>query len=226
MVLQPGTPELEATAPTSLAASYLVGLPTFGPPLTASGLSGEVMPVVDQANGTGLACTPLNALNTLAVSGKIALIDRGTCTFAEKVKNAQNAGAIGVIIVDNVEGSPPGGLGGADPTIVIPSVRITLADGNTFKAALRFRSRTRSGVMVAMRLNLAIYAGADAAGRALMFTPNPVQIGTPPPSVSQWDTSATPNLLMEPSLNGDLTHSVTLPQDLTFAALRDLGWNP
>ena len=43
----------------------------------------------------------------LAVNGKIALIDRGTCTFPEKVKTAQNAGAIGVIIVDNVAGSPP-----------------------------------------------------------------------------------------------------------------------
>ena len=65
------------------------------------------MPVVDQANGTGLACTAFNAVNTLAVNGKIALIDRGTCTFPEKVKNAQNAGAIGVIIADNAAGSPP-----------------------------------------------------------------------------------------------------------------------
>ena len=67
------------------------------------------MPVVDQANGTGLACTPLNAANALAVNGKIALVDRGVCRFPEKVKNAQNAGAIGVIVVDNVAGSPPPG---------------------------------------------------------------------------------------------------------------------
>ena len=51
-----------------------------------------------------------------------------------KVKNAQDAGAIGVIVADNVAGSPPAGLGGADPTITIPSVRVTLADGNTLKA--------------------------------------------------------------------------------------------
>jgi hypothetical protein len=223
VVLQPGTPELIATAPASLAATYLVGTATFGPPLTASGLSGEVMPVVDQANGTGLACTALNALNAMAVNGKIALIDRGVCTFPEKVKNAQNAGAIGVIIADNVAGSPPPGLGGTDPTIVIPTVRITLADAGLFKSALRFRSRTKSGVLVTMTINLATYAGADAAGRALVFTPNPFQGGS---SVSHWDTIATPNQLMEPSINGDLTHSVTTPQDLTFALLRDLGWNP
>jgi hypothetical protein len=223
IALQPGTPELAATAPASLAGTYLVGNATFGPPLNPSGLSGEVMPVVDQANGTGLACTPLSAINTMAVNGKIALIDRGVCTFPEKVKNAQNAGAIGVIIVDNVAGSPPPGLGGADPTVVIPSVRITLADGQTFKNALRTRSRTRSGVMVTMLVNLATHAGADAAGRALVFTPNPFQSGS---SVSHWDTIHTPNQLMEPSINGDLTHAVTLPRDLTFAMLRDIGWNP
>ena len=56
-----------------------------------------------------------------------------------------------------------------------------------------------------------------------MYTPNPFQGGS---SVSHWDVSAMPNLLMEPSINGDLTHSVTSPQDLTFALLKDLGWNP
>ncbi len=185
IVLQPGTPELTATAPASLAGTYLVGTASFGPPVSAAGLSGEVMPVVDQANGTGLACTAFNAANTLAVNGKIALIDRGVCGFIDKVKNAQNAGAIGVIIADNVAGSPPPGLGGTDPTVTIPSVRITLADGNAFKSALRFRSRTRSGVLVTMSLNFATYAGADPAGRALVFTPNPFQGGS---SVSHWDT--------------------------------------
>jgi hypothetical protein len=222
-VLQPGTAQLNGLAPGALVGTYLVGTASFGPPVSAGGLTGELMPVVDQANGTGLACTPLNAANTLAVNGKIALIDRGVCTFPEKAKNAQNAGAIGVIIVDNVAGSPPPGLGGVDPTVTIPSVRITLGDGATFKSQLRFRSRTRSGVMVKMLLNLSMYSGADVNGRALVFTPNPFQGGS---SVSHWDTIATPNLLMEPAINGDLTHSVVAPQDLTFALLRDIGWNP
>ena len=222
-VLSLGTPELTATAPASIANTYLIGIAAFGPLLTASGTSGEVMPVVDQANGTGLACTPLNAANAAAVNGKIALIDRGTCTFTEKVKNAQNAGAIGVIIADNVAGSPPPDLGGADPTITIPAVRITLADGNTFKSALRFRSRTRSGVFVTMKLNMAVYAGADPLGRALMYTPNPFAGGS---SVSHFDTSARRNLLMEPAINRDLTHSVIPPEDLSFSLMKDLGWNP
>jgi hypothetical protein len=94
---------------------------------------------------------------------------------------------VGVIIVDNVAGSPPSGLGGVDPTVTIPTVRITLGDGATFKSALRYRSRTRSGVMVRMLLNLSIYSGADASGRALV-SPNPFHAGS---SVSHWNTIAT-----------------------------------
>lgn len=222
-VLQAGTPELTATAPSSIAGTYLVGAASFGPPLTSTGTFGEVMPVVDQPDGTGLACTPLNTLNSAAVNGKIALVDRGVCGFNIKVGNAQAAGAIGVIVVDNVAGSPPPGLGGTDPTITIPAVRITLDDGTTFKNALRTRSRLHSGVFVNMDLNLAVFSGADPSGRPLLFTPNPFQGGS---SVSHWDTSAFPNLLMEPAINGDLTHSVLSPQDLTFLTLKDLGWNP
>ena len=220
-VLQQGTPELVVTAPSNVAGTYLVGTAAFGEPLLASPLVGELMPVVDQANGTGLACTPLSPLNALAVSGKVALVDRGSCSFTVKVKNAQNAGAQAVIVVDNVAGSPPPSLGGTDNTISIPSVRITLADGNTLKNQLRFRSRTHSGVVVNLLTDDAVLSGADPLGRALLYTPNPFQSGS---SVSHWDTIATPNLLMEPAINGDLMHAVMSPFDLTFELLKDLGW--
>jgi hypothetical protein len=175
--------------------------------------------VVDTAPDLGLACAALSPLN--AVSGKIALIDRGICTFVVKVKNAQDAGAIGVIIADNAPGSPPAGLGGTDPTITIPAVRITQADGNTLKAALLTRSRMHSGMTANLGVNMALRAGADASNRPLMYTPNPFQGGS---SVSHWDTSALPNQLMEPSINGDLSHEVTPPYDLTFPLLQDIGW--
>ena len=70
------------------------------------------------------------------VAGRIALVDRGACGFAIKVKNAQNAGAIGVVVANNVAGAPPGGMAGVDPTITIPSVLITQADANAIKAQL------------------------------------------------------------------------------------------
>jgi PA domain len=221
-VLAAGTPFLTVTAPAGVAGSYSVGTAAFGPALGSPGVTSEVMPVVDTAPNSGLACTALSALNAAAVSGKIAIVDRGVCTFPEKVKAAQNASAVGVVVVDNVAGSPPAGLGGTDATITIPSGRVSLADGNALKAALGTRSRLHSGMSANLGINLGVRLGADAFNRALLYTPNPFQSGS---SVSHWDTIAFPNQLMEPAINGDLTHQVTPPNDLTFSLLKDIGWN-
>lgn len=226
-VLRQGLPGVGISGPAAgpLAGTQLLaGEASFGAALTAAGLTAEVMPVVSNTTGDGLTgpgCGPLTAADARAVSGKIALIDRGVCGFAIKTKNAQNAGAVGVLIADNVAGSPPPGLGGSDPTVTIPAVRITLADGNALKARLATRSRTNSGVFARMGLYGTQYAGADALGRMLMFAPNPFQSGS---SVSHFDTSATRNQLMEPSINGDLTQSVTPPIDLSFPLFQDIGW--
>lgn len=221
-VLQAGTPLVTVTAPAAAAGAYAVGTASFGPALSSPGITGEIMPIVDTAPNLGLACNPLSAANAAAISGKIALLDRGVCSFNIKVAAAQAAGAIGVIIADNVAGSPPSGLGGADNTITIPSVRITQADGITLKAAAATRSRGHSPVTATLGVNLSVFSGADPAGHILMYAPNPYQSGS---SVSHYDVSAFPNLLMEPAINGDLTHEVTPPKDLTFTLLKDIGWN-
>src|SRR5262249_16826412 len=143
--------------------------------------------------------------------GKIAFIDRGTCGFTNKVKNAQNAGAIGVVIADNVAGCPPPGLGGTDATIVIPSVRITLSDGNTIRAQIS------SGVTATLRTNPALEAGSDANHHVKMYAPDTYQPGS---SVSHFDVSAEPSLLMEPAITTGLSHDV----DLTRNVFRDIGW--
>jgi hypothetical protein len=209
------------TAPATAIDEYHSGSATFGPPVTEGGLPGELMPIADQ--GTGPGCSPFNAMNTLAASGKIVMIDRGVCTFAAKVKNAQNAGAIGVIIANNAPGLAPG-VGGSDSTITIPTLSLSQADADILKNALRFRSRSRSGVFVRLGISGDMKAGADNAGRPWIFAPSPFSGGL---SISHWDSALFPNQLMEPvnsGINPDLIHAVTPPQDLTLRVLQDLGW--
>jgi PA domain len=216
-VLSPGVPLLRVNAPAGIAGIYVVGAAAFGSALSSLGTTGDVVLALDADDAAGPlttdACSPIT--NAAAVAGKIALVDRGTCGFIVKVKNAQDAGAIAVIVADNVAGGPPGGLGGEDPTITIPSVRVTLADGNTIKAQLG------AGVNATLGIDQSVFSGADALGRALVNAPNPVQPGS---SISHWDPVAFRNQLMEPSINADLTHSVTSPEDLSLALMRDIGW--
>ena len=63
------------------------------------------------------------------------MVERGTCNFTVKVKNAQNAGARTAIVINNIAGAAIA-MGGSDPTITIPSVMISLADGTLFRANL------------------------------------------------------------------------------------------
>jgi len=174
-------------------------------------------PRVPGQDGVGVstdACEPLMAASAAAVAGKIALVDRGTCTFTVKVKNAQNAGAIAVLVADNVADNPPAGLGGADPTITISSVRILRATGDVLKAAT-------TPVTLTIGLNQARRAGTDLAGRPQLYASTPIAPGS---TLNHWDPIAFKNLLMEPAINGDLTHSLIPPFDTTLAEMHDMGW--
>ncbi|HAI84701.1 MAG TPA: hypothetical protein DCL43_13635 [Chitinophagaceae bacterium] len=100
---------------------------------TTGPVTGEVVLFRDNAAGTtNLAC---NAPNN-SLTGKIALIAAGgTCSFAEKVLFAQNAGAIGVIVI-NTSNTPVQMGGIQDNTITIPAVMIGFQTGNNLRNAL------------------------------------------------------------------------------------------
>lgn len=213
--LQAGAPFVRINAPAGIAGSYQIGAAAFGPPLTAAGVTGSVVIGLDPADGAGPSTTDgCSAFtNAAAVAGNIALVDRGTCGFVVKVKNAQLAGATAVIVADNAAGCPPANLGGADATITIPSGRVSLDDGNTFKANIATLNAT-------MLVDLTQRAGADASNHALLAALNPVQPGS---SISHWDASHFPNSLMEPAINADLNPPVN-DVDLTFEHFQDIGW--
>lgn len=117
-------PALQITPQGQSTVTYYNTATVDWAPLTAT-ISGEVV-------YAGLACSPL-APGSL--SGKIALIDRGNCAVSLKVDAAADAGAIGVIIANNVSGDPPSfSFGGGDT--MVPTLIITLADGNAIKSFL------------------------------------------------------------------------------------------
>jgi hypothetical protein len=67
------------------------------------------------------------------VKGKLALIQRGSCNFSDKVKNAASAGAVGAVIYNNV----PGSFSASVPNAEIPTVSISLENGQELIAAIK-----------------------------------------------------------------------------------------
>lgn len=218
-VLNYGRPEINVTAPPAIVGTARVGAAAFGPAVVSPGITGEVILALDPAIAGSPSptdgCSPLT--NAAEVAGRIALIDRGTCAFTVKVKNAQDAGAVAVLIADNVVADPPPGMAGVDPTITITSVRISLPLGNDIKAQLAVPAT----VNVNLGVDLTQRAGADPTGLAQLYATNPVQAGS---SLSHFDSIAFKSQLMEPAINPDLTHEVIPPFDMTLPQMRDIGW--
>ncbi|NLG21800.1 MAG: S8 family serine peptidase, partial [Actinomycetales bacterium] len=112
------------------APEELVGIPGFpgdGPAIT-SVYTGDVVDAetVTPGNGNGCAAFPAGSM-----TDGIALIQRGACTFQVKVENAEAAGAVAVVLYNNVSGPPtaPGGL----TTTTVPAVMITLESGQALR---------------------------------------------------------------------------------------------
>jgi hypothetical protein len=220
-VLSLGSPVVQIGSPASIAGVLQFGTAGFGPSIGNPNVSGNVAAAVDgvEVGGTSTdGCSPLT--NAAAMVGRIALVERGLCGFAVKARNASEAGAIGVVIYNqlaNVNAAPPGmaddGVNGA--FVTAPTVSVRRADG------LAILGQLGTGVAMDIGVDPTVRAGADALNRVRVYAPFPVVSGS---SISHYDTVAFRNLLMEPAINGDLTHFLKAPYDLTFELLRDIGW--
>lgn len=195
-------------APASIGGNYDVQTASFGPPAPLSGLRALVVEGVDGTLPAFDACEPLT--NSGDVAGKIVLVDRGLCNFTVKVAHAQAAGAIGVLVANNVPAGLPS-MGGADPAVTISSYGITQALGNAIRAAL-----VSDAVDATLGYDLSVLAGMTD-GMTRMYGPSPFVSGS---SVSHFSTANAPNLLMEPSLNESLFSET----DLTVPLFRDIHW--
>jgi PA domain len=228
-VLSLGSPEARVLTPAAIAGAYQFGAASFGPPLSSPGVTGSVVAAVDAIEPAAPPAAPIPGTttdgcspfaNAAAVAGKIALIERGFCGFTQKVFNAQQAGAIGAIIYNQAANANAAPTGMATdpvfgPQITIPAVNITRPDG------LGILGQLGGGVTAKLSVDQSILAGADQLGRVRLYMPFPVVGGS---SGSHYDTVASRNLLMEPSINGDLTHNLKAPFDLTLELMRDVGW--
>lgn len=111
-------------APAAIAGSYDFTY-TNGWGADMTNPANSVLDTVMLADDS-LACSSL--VNDL--TGKIALIYRGSCEFGAKALAAQNAGAIAVIIVNNIPGAPIAmGAGASGGSVTIPVVMVSQADG-------------------------------------------------------------------------------------------------
>jgi hypothetical protein len=214
--LQPVT-TLTITEPAIVARNYDIGTASFGAVANRSALTGVVVRALDAANSDGPTtfdgCSAFS--NAAAIHGNVALIDRGSCTFVLKARHAQEAGAIGVIVVDNSRTTclPPS-MGGDAADITIPVISIGANDGDVLKTQLTAGASVNGSV----RNDPSQLAGAAQDGRMRLYAPCTEEPGS---SLHHWDVVAAPNLLMEPAVNGDLLHGV----DLTVYQLLDMGWS-
>jgi len=118
--------------PAGIAGDYACFPSTaFGPEITSQITADFVLANDGSANPTE-GC---NGFTAGSMTGKIAVIRRGNCTFVIKVKAAQDAGAIGVIVMNHINGTPVA-MGGTDASITIPSVMISKAYGDLLETAL------------------------------------------------------------------------------------------
>ena len=139
-------PDHEVVVNAPAPATYAARLAAFGKTLTTDGLAGDVVLVNDGAGTPSDACEGAGA----GLSGKIALIDRGACTFVDKVLNAQSAGAAGVIVANNNAASPEEifSMGGDTHRVRIPAVMVSYNSGSALKASLAGLNTTMRHIAV------------------------------------------------------------------------------
>ena len=121
---------LSINSPQSLAGNYEALQAVFAANIPSSGIQADLI-LIEESNS--FTSDPYDACeviaNTSEINGNIAVIRRGTCSFLTKVQKAQNAGAVGVIIVNNVGGDIIYMQSNSTPNITIPAIMISQSDG-------------------------------------------------------------------------------------------------
>ncbi len=186
----------------------------YGDLLPSSGLSSMATLVSDGSAMPGEGCNTL--VNAAQVQGRIAVVNRGTCGFSLKTRNAEQAGAIAVLILNNRAETPSDPLpvaGGFDYTIRIPTATVAYQTGQTLLSQLAGSPNTTVSIE-------AIPGGGligTQTGFMRMHAPNPISQGS---SISHFTSDTGGPLLMQ----AEISPVVFDRLDMTPELLRDIGW--
>lgn len=121
-------PGFEVNSPAGVAGSYAIGSASFGGAIPTTPMTQDLVLFDDNTGDPYDACEP--AVNAVQLNGNIAVIRRGSCEFGCKAEEAQNAGAVGVVIVNNVAGGPVTmGEGTCGVNVTIPVVMVGQTEG-------------------------------------------------------------------------------------------------
>ena len=187
----------------------------FSSSISDDGFTGELVLVNDGVDITSDAAQVI--INTTELSGKIALVDRGLVNFDLKVSRAQDAGALAVVIANNIDGDaliiPTG-----ESTDPVPVIFVSENSGNNLKARLSSGNPVNVTLFASL---LTVNEGGSATEFQTKIRLHAPATLAPGSSVSHWSTDASPNLLMEPSINSGLEENL----DLSPLLMKDIGWN-
>jgi len=118
---------------------HFIGIPVTTASVGTIGAAiGQFANFVPAVTATFVTTMPANGCAPISqnLAGEIALIARGICTFTTKVRNAQNAGAIGVIVYNSQQGDPVAmAQDGTTPVPTIPAVMVSRPNGLLMAAA-------------------------------------------------------------------------------------------
>ena len=186
----------------------------FGELVPRTGLSGLATLANDGSANPSEACAPLT--NSAAMQGRIAVVNRGTCAFGIKARHAEQAGAIGTLILNNRAETPSDPLptpGADDFTLQAPTVTVAYQAGLNLVAALSGTPNTP----IAVELVPSVPDVGSNAGFVRMFAPATLQ---PSSSVSHFSNDQNAPLLMRSDVTGASFDKIDMTADL----LRDAGW--
>ncbi len=170
---------MQVESPVSLAGKFAVREANFSAALADNDPIEEDLVLVDDDDNTldgGTAGTTFDACEPLVngneVSGKIAYVQRGGCDFLVKAQNAEDAGAIAVLVF-NIAGDPIVMTTNTGSTVGIPALMTGQADGNRILDEINAGETVR--VILDKGLLLAVNDDGNVIGNFSSRGPGPAQ---------------------------------------------------